>query len=575
MGTNLKDGIQSNADSASKLEIARKINGIAFDGTRDITIPTNSDWGNISNKPSTFPPTTHNHDTDYLRKTEKASDSDKLDGYDSTYFAPNSHNHDSIYSKLGHTHDDRYFTESECNANFLGKNAKSVDSDKLNGIDSTGFARAYSSSYSFGGNQNKITTTQFITILEGLGAFSTPYWIARGSWSYAGNQIINDTGCGDIHLAGCTVEVVGTKSAFTIMIHTSTTSSGGVVNGDFVYVNNGDTYSPKWRRLYNTESQPNFKDLAGLPSTFPPSSHTHDDRYYTETEVNSNFLGKNAKATDSDKLDGFDSSYFANSNHTHDNRYLAWRTETDTVLNFNDFKDNGIFNVSSSSLVPNAPFGGAIYGVLVCIKRSDGVSQEFISQDGSRWYRLLINQSQQWSEWQTNISKHTKQVTDFNTAIELGEYDVGSSNTLPNAPYTGAIYGTLRNSRLGVECLQQFTDYTSSVYMRSKNYQGVWSSWKRLVKFDDMQNTINSTSGYQAFPSGICIQWGQFTANNGVANISFPVSFANNAYAISGNPIDPNAHYISFKGEWSGGAQVTCDWGASPVGGRWIAVGTL
>lgn len=27
-------------------------------------------------------------------------------------------------------------------------------------------------------------------------------------------------------------------------------------------------------------------DLSGVPSTFAPSSHTHDDRYYTETEVN-------------------------------------------------------------------------------------------------------------------------------------------------------------------------------------------------------------------------------------------------------------------------------------------------
>lgn len=29
-----------------------------------------------------------------------------------------------------------------------------------------------------------------------------------------------------------------------------------------------------------------WNNISSKPSTFPPSSHTHDDRYYTETEVN-------------------------------------------------------------------------------------------------------------------------------------------------------------------------------------------------------------------------------------------------------------------------------------------------
>lgn len=130
--------------------------------------------------------------------------------------------------------------------------------------------RAYSSSYSFGGNQNAITTAQFITMLTNLGAFSQPYWIARGSWSYASNQYINDTGCGNIHLAGCTVEVMGTSSAYTIRITTPTTSSSGVTNGDFIYVNNGGSYSPGWRRLYSTAYKPTPSDIGAAAS-----NHTH------------------------------------------------------------------------------------------------------------------------------------------------------------------------------------------------------------------------------------------------------------------------------------------------------------
>lgn len=131
--------------------------------------------------------------------------------------------------------------------------------------------RIYNTSYSFGDNQNAITTSAFLTKLNSLGAFSDKHWVARGSWSYASNQYINDTGCGNIHLAGCTVEVIGTSSTnCTIIIHTPTTSSSGVTNGDFIYVNNGANYSPGWRRLYSTKYKPTAADIGAAAA-----SHSH------------------------------------------------------------------------------------------------------------------------------------------------------------------------------------------------------------------------------------------------------------------------------------------------------------
>lgn len=35
-------------------------------------------------------------------------------------------------------------------------------------------------------------------------------------------------------------------------------------------------------------------NVSGKPSTYPPSTHTHDDRYYTESEIN-NLLGNKAR----------------------------------------------------------------------------------------------------------------------------------------------------------------------------------------------------------------------------------------------------------------------------------------
>ncbi|BCK65729.1 hypothetical protein KAM338_23430 [Aeromonas caviae] len=118
------------------------------------------------------------------------------------------------------------------------------------------------------GATENITTAQFVQWLKDSGAFDERVWIARGSWSYANNKTITDTGCGNIHLAGCTIEVIsGSEFAFTIRIITPTTTSGGGTTGaEFVYVNNGSAYLPGWRRIYTTAWKPNADDVGALPS---------------------------------------------------------------------------------------------------------------------------------------------------------------------------------------------------------------------------------------------------------------------------------------------------------------------
>ncbi|HDI8500436.1 TPA: tail fiber protein [Escherichia coli] len=115
-----------------------------------------------------------------------------------------------------------------------------------------GACRAYSGALST--EAGNWTTAQFIEWLDSRGAFNHPYWMCKGSLSYANNKIITDTGCGDIHLAGCVVEVMGTKSAITIRVTTPTTSSGGgTTSAQFTYINHGDGYSPGWRRDWNRQ----------------------------------------------------------------------------------------------------------------------------------------------------------------------------------------------------------------------------------------------------------------------------------------------------------------------------------
>ncbi|EPA9685637.1 phage tail protein [Escherichia coli] len=117
-----------------------------------------------------------------------------------------------------------------------------------------GACRAFHSAISTGaGNW---TTAQLIEWLDSQGAFNHPYWMCKCSWSYGNNKIITDTGCGTIHLAGCVIEVMGNKGAMTIRVTTpSTSSGGGTTNAQFTYINHGADYAPGWRRDYSTKNQ--------------------------------------------------------------------------------------------------------------------------------------------------------------------------------------------------------------------------------------------------------------------------------------------------------------------------------
>ncbi|EFM4996078.1 phage tail protein [Escherichia coli] len=140
-------------------------------------------------------------------------------------------------------------------------------SDKDTFTKNIGACRAYSAELNIGGDSEAWTTAQLIFWLESQGAFNHPYWMCKGSWAYASNKVITDTGCGNICLAGAVVEVIGTRGAMTIRITTPSTSSGeGIPNAQFTYINHGDAYAPGWRRDYNSRNKPTASEIGALPS---------------------------------------------------------------------------------------------------------------------------------------------------------------------------------------------------------------------------------------------------------------------------------------------------------------------
>lgn len=130
----------------------------------------------------------------------------------------------------------------------------------------------------------------------------------------------------------------------------------GRKNGAWVEVTGGGGGSTDW------------DDITNKPSTFPPSSHTHDDRYYTESETDA-LLADKADTADLGDLAGKDTvdwdtdiddipSTFPPSAHTHDDRYYT-ESETDALLT--DKQDELTFDSTPTSGSTNPATSGGIY----------------------------------------------------------------------------------------------------------------------------------------------------------------------------------------------------------------------
>lgn len=205
-----------NAATATKLQTARNIGGVAFDGTKDISLPGVNQTGNQS--------TTGNAATATKLQTARTINSIPFDGTRNISIGP---------------------AEIGCPASPTGW----LETGKDGGA---------------------ITTAQLVTLLQNNGAFTTRSWVARCAWAYAASATIpnSETGCGVIPLAGAVIEVISNSvNNYTIRITTPTTASvgGALTNAEFIYVFNGDGYSPGWRRAYNTKNKPTAADVGALP----------------------------------------------------------------------------------------------------------------------------------------------------------------------------------------------------------------------------------------------------------------------------------------------------------------------
>lgn len=135
--------------------------------------------------------------------------------------------------------------------------------------------------------------------------FPTTGIVRRIYFSHASNKMYRWNGTNYVSIVtdgeAATVEI-GTVTTLDAGSDATVTNSGSEYNAVFNFgIPKGDAGTTSW------------EGITDKPETFTPSAHTHDDRYYTENEVDTALSGK------------------SDTGHTHDDRYYT-ENETDTLL---------------------------------------------------------------------------------------------------------------------------------------------------------------------------------------------------------------------------------------------------
>ena len=113
---------------------------------------------------------------------------------------------------------------------------------------------------------------------------------------------------------------------------------------------------------------PSWGEVTGKPSSFTPSSHTHDDRYYTESEINSKLAAKAVNIT------------------------------LDVNADLNKIIVPGFYNCGGSNNVLNKPSGVNAIGLIVTHNASGSYYTQILTTDSKDTYRrTCLNGT--WSAW--------------------------------------------------------------------------------------------------------------------------------------------------------------------------------
>jgi hypothetical protein len=333
-----------------------------------------------------------------------------------------------------HTHDDRYYTETESNQYFGAFGRSTLHGAYSDFNTSPGFGGW---SYVIGttnsghngsqggyrlrvglGSDYSIDTTSGAYAMElniprtGQGGSSTGYLIMRqmengswGSWSKISSGYADSAGAvAWTNVSGRPTNVSSfTNDAGYLTTYTDTNTvtsvgvSGDLSTGNITLVGSGATSISKSSgtiTISSTDTNTTYSAGTGLTlsgttfsvtaGTYAAASHTHDDRYYTESEVDSLLTGK--VSTDTVKVLGGGISY-----------------DTDRSLKVS----NGLAIYGAYNGGANTPFTYDIAAQFAFSSRAFELAADWINSDGAKLkLRTLRDCCQNWSPWVSILTSY-------------------------------------------------------------------------------------------------------------------------------------------------------------------------
>lgn len=193
------------------------------------------------------------------------------------------------------------------------------------------------------------------------------------------------------------------------------------------------------------------------------------------------------------------------------------------------FNPQTLFLVSSGAIDP-----GIEYYIPSSFVSSDSSISEKLENVDDSLLKLMFDFISHNHDKRYDL-KNLGSVTDFDIALEPGRYYVfKEGGSIPNAPYSGNIYGALEVFHTNdTELIQRFTSANGKIYTRLKNFEGNWWTWSNMTNIGDFSWDFNNSTGtgFQKLPSGMIIQFGTtkigFNDNSciGTAKIYYPLAF--------------------------------------------------
>lgn len=465
-----------------------------------------------------------------LTDTEKSNARTNIGAQAAGSYASSIHNHDTVYSKLGHTHDDRYYTESEIDTKLSAK----LDMNTAYGIASCAGSGKYSYckiatikisvSYinrpivfelSGRGRHLSVLTVIFASTDSTdptLGEFKTNYdncyyikktttstWEIYGQYSETWGSLcihrITGTGADigvtvnmtniDALPSGCTQASYGGNVGYASVAASANAVAWENVSGK------PSTYSPSshthtksqisdfpsslpasdvyaWAKA-STKPTYTWSEITSKPSSFTPSSHTHSYNDLSNKPTLGSAASKTVRTLSTTGNSGW-KDLTTDQGYVPDMAFIAlW---------------NGTYNGSASNL---AYCNKGAFGTAATANKGDfataGHTHNYAGSSSAGGSANSLNYFQNTSN--TNIGQDTA------TSNAIGYITDYSGTALTTNVKDGALYRQAYSTKWVHEI---YGDYrTGQIALRGKN-NGTWQDWRTVLDSGNFSNYAASKS---------------------------------------------------------------------------------